>query len=197
MCSGKTASLIRFALDSSPAQRVVIKHAADERILGGGAASPLQLRSRTGASLPVDTRVASLLSVPPRPHTLFVVDEAQFFPDLLRFWAALAPLPGAALLAAGLDRDFRRAPFGETLALAAAARALGDGGGLALPLFARCCHRGQPHGAACGAPAPFTQRLAAGGSGVVVVGGADFYRPACEAHHSAEPIEGAAWAEFS
>jgi thymidine kinase len=31
----------------------------------------------------------------------------------------------------------------------------------------------------------------------VVVGGADFYRPACEAHHSREPINGAAWAEFS
>jgi thymidine kinase len=147
--------------------------------------------------LPVDTRVSALLTVPLRPRTLFVVDEAQFFPDLLQFWAAVASLPGSLLLAAGLDLDFARQPFGEVLALAAAARAMGDGVGLALPLLARCCHRAAPHGAPCGAAAPFSQRLAAGGSGRVVVGGADFYRPACEAHHSREPINGAAWAEFS
>lgn len=166
-------------------------------MLGPPAGSSDALRSRAGATLPVDSRVSSLLTVPLLPGTLFVVDEAQFFPDLLRFWGAVAPLSNASLLAAGLDLDFARRPFGETLQLAATVTALAAGEGLAQPLLARCCHRAQPQGAACGAAAPFTQRLAAGGRGRVVVGGADFYRPACEAHHSPEPIEGGAWAEFA
>ena len=150
MCAGKTASLIRCAdsAASAHARRVVVRHASDDRQLGpAAAAAPLLLRSRTGSSLPVDARVPALLSLPLAAQTLYVVDEAQFFPDLLRFWRALAPLPGASLLAAGLDRDYRRQPFGETLALAAAAGAVGVGEGLVLPLLARCCHRAAPSGA--------------------------------------------------
>ena len=151
MCAGKTAALIRCAdsAASSHARRVVVRHASDDRQLvpDRSTTAPLLLRSRTGSTLPVDARVPALLSLPLSAHTLFVVDEAQFFPDLLRFWRALAPLPGASLLAAGLDRDYRRQPFGETLALAAAAGALGGGEGLVQPLLARCCHRAAPSGA--------------------------------------------------
>lgn len=202
MCSSKTATLISLASTARPRHPslVVVRHALDARAHDhspAAATAHAPLTSRTGATLAVHHSVPSLRALPPpRAGALYVVDEAQFFPpgDLLWLWGSLAPLPGAALLAAGLDLDFARRPFGATLELAAAARALGREG-LVAPLTARCCHRGAPSGPPCGAPAPFTQRLAAGGAGQLVVGGAAFYRPACAAHHEPAPIEGSAWAE--
>lgn len=184
MCSGKTHELLKHAhlLSPSFASRVAIKFAGDTR----GAA----LASRTGLSLPATHRLPALTGAPLAPDTLYVLDEGQFFPDLLRFFTALrASHPSSALLCAGLDLDYRAAPFGETLALAQLARELPGGQGQAHALAARCCAPG------CAAAALLTQRLSAGGSATVLVGGAQFYRPACAAHHSPEPIDGQGWRE--
>jgi thymidine kinase len=195
MCAAKTAALLALAA-ALPASlpRVVLASAVDTR---GDARF---LASRDGARLAVTARLADLRGVAPRAHTLYVLDEAQFFPrgDVLRLARDVAAAPGAALLAAGLDRDFTGAPWGDALALARAAAALGAArGGLAVPLAARCCHRAAPAGAPCGAPARLTQRLAAGGAARVAPGGADAYRPACDAHHVPAPIDGAAWADVA
>ena len=52
---------------------------------------------------------------------------------------------------------------------------------------------GRAGGRACGAAAPFSQRLSAGGSATVVVGGETFYAPACAEHHSPSPGVAAHW----
>jgi thymidine kinase len=186
MCSGKTHELIKAALLLTPRFRAreVLKPSADTR-------TGLALSSRTGLALPGARQLPDFDATTVSSGTLYVVDEAQFFPaaSLLRFAAAVLARPGAALLAAGLDLDFAAQPFGGTLALGARARALPAGEGAALRLAARCCAPG------CGAPAPLTQRLASAGSaGTVLVGGAEFYRPACALHHSPAPVDGAGWA---
>lgn len=44
---------------------------------------------------------------------VIAIDEAQFFPDLLQFCSHAADHEGKQILVAGLDGDFRRAPFGQ------------------------------------------------------------------------------------
>lgn len=183
MCSGKTHELIKRAHLLAPAFAglQVLKPALDTR----GAAQAVA--SRTGLRLPATRCLPSLPAPPLAAHTLYVLDEVQFFPALLPFFAALPRT--SALLAAGLDLDYASRPFGETLALAAVARSLPAGEGAATALAARCCAPG------CSSAAALTQRLAAGGEATVVVGGAEFYRPACAAHHSRSPVDGAGWRE--
>lgn len=186
MTSGKTHELLKHAHLLSPSfpSHLVAKPSLDTR--------EACISSRTGLRLPVSQSVPSPSTLPLQPRTLYVLDEVQFFPaaDLLAFAQALAlTQPTSALLAAGLDLDFARQPFGGTLALAAQAAALPAAQGAAQCLSARCCAPG------CTAPAPYTQRLSAGGHATVVVGGADLYRPACPAHHSPYPIDGSGWAQ--
>lgn len=200
MSSSKTARLIALhravAAAGVHARTCVVASAVDTR-----PGVRRALVSRTGDALAFDVRTPSLAAVEVAPCTLYTLDEAHFYaaPELLAFAAACAAAPGATLLVAGLDYDFKREPFGGTLALARAARALGPGEGAAVALRARCCHRsaedarrGAPP---CGAPAEFSQRLVAGGTELVLVGGADFYRAACVQHHACEPIDGRWWAD--
>ena len=120
--------------------------------------------------------------------------------------AAAATLPKHGLLVAGLDLDFKGETFGCVLelaqrALAAAASKGGCGGAaaglgevLVERLTARCDHRGAARGApVCGRAAPFSQRLLAGGGATVVVGGDEFYAPACAEHHRASPGDASEW----
>jgi len=131
--------------------------------------------------------------------------------------AAAATSPHG-LLVAGLDFDFKGAPFGSVLELArrvidaAGARGAGAGacsssGSGAVAAFAaaglgeviverltaRCDHRGGAHAPACGRAAAFSQRLVAGGGATVLVGGGEFYAPACAAHHRASPGDPSEW----
>jgi thymidine kinase len=188
MCSGKTHELLKHAHLLAPAfpALLVLKHALDTR--GAAPTTPPAIASRTGLRLPASHCLSALDAAPLAPRALYVLDEAQFFgPSLLPFFEALPAT--SCLLAAGLDLDFAARPFGATLALAARARSLPGGQGAAAALGARCCAPG------CARPAHLTQRLAAGGSATVLVGGAEFYRPACAAHHSRAPVDGAGWRE--
>jgi thymidine kinase len=114
-----------------------------------------------------------------------VVDEGQFFDDLIEFAVAASEglsdgddndeiaersattttVRPKAVIVAGLSGDFRRRPFGrvaELLPLADSVRAL----------RARCF--------SCGGQAPFSLRLC-GEAAQVLVGGPEAYRPACRA----------------
>jgi len=212
MWSGKSRRLIEVVEAQRAAyERVlVVQHAAS----ASASAAPRFLSSRAGgARLPVDLRVDDLDAVLPcgacgddsEPATLVAVDEAQFFRanSLLRLFSRVSqarpPLRRHGLVVAGLDRDFRRAPFGGALALARAGLGLAGAAG-ALPaagsvvverLAARCDHTAGGS-AGCGAPASFSQRLSRGGSETVVVG-SEAYAPACELHHSAEPAPAEEW----
>jgi thymidine kinase len=199
MCSSKSATLLRVSKEALVSGRRIFPIASS--VDGRGA-----IVARNGESLDAAAVLPCLDAVETGSAaaggagdgdgdgTIFVVDEAQFFEgnSLLRLWQRIAPTR-ASLFAAGLDLDYRRKPFGAVLALADVARAMPQGG-RAVHLCARCCHR--PHAAAppCGRPAPYSQRLTEGGSGLVKVGGAQFYRPACALHHEIEPADGSLWA---
>ena len=201
MCAAKTDSLIALAVAlPSTLQRVVIASAVDTR--GSGDA----LVSRTGARLTADTRLNSLSSIIPKPQHLYVLDEMQFFPsgDVIQFSKAVSQMEGSALLAAGLDLDFRGEPFGDTIALANRARAMGTkNGGLVVPLTARCAYSSMSGALPCGAAATHTQRLRSTTSNqiddsrIVVAGGEESYRPVCATHHSPFPVDGTCFSTFS
>jgi thymidine kinase len=217
MWSGKSGALLARvrALRDGGVPVLLVAHAADTRAAAGGAV--VASRGRGGVAMPADASLHSLddLALSPAPVAAYAVDEGQFFGDsLLRLAARLArERPRSQLLVAGLDLDYGRAPFGATLRLAS--EALGGWGAGAPPFYpdgsrarpelllrrltARCAHTACSGGAVCSAPAPFTQRLVDGGDAVVLVGGASFYRPACEAHHSPVPVPaagpGGVWAE--
>jgi thymidine kinase len=194
MCAAKTDSLISLALAlPSTLLRVVIASSVDTR--GSGDA----LVSRTGARLRADTRLSSLISLIPKPQHLYVIDELQFFPagEVIQFSKAVSQVGGSALLAAGLDLDFRGEPFGDTIALANRARAMGSkNGGLVVPLTARCAYSSMLGALPCGAAATHTQRLRRSisnkidDSRIVGIGGEESYRPVCESHHSPYPVDG-------
>lgn len=198
MCSGKSAGLIA-AVSARRAARhavTVVQHAIDTR------SGPRTIASRTGLALPADVVVPSLdeLGDAHLRGAIIAVDEAQFYGDsLIRLYARARAARVGGLLVAGLDFDFRRAPFGACLKLAQLAMT-GEGGAATTTvhqLTARCgC-------GSCAAPAPFTQRLqpsssgSAGGSAldeVVLVGGAEAYAPACALHHRPAPLAAAEWA---
>jgi thymidine kinase len=199
MWSGKTNRLIESVDRAADAfSRVcIIKHSIDTR-------HPTAVVARTGLSLPATLATADLASVPRLPGTLYAVDEAQFFGmELLPFAAAVLQQEGSALVVAGLDLDFARKPFGAVLQLAQ--HSLDPGcqfSGVELSvqrLAARCSFReargGDSHGAAvaCSRPALFSQRLHAGGLGTVLVGGGEFYQPACGLHHVCSPVSEEDW----
>ncbi len=107
---------------------------------------------------------------------LVAVDEAQFLPgDAVAALAALRD-EGRTVVAAGLDLDFRREPFGPMPALAEAAD-------LVHRLTATCSR--------CLRPAEFTQRLVDGRPAplddeTVLVGAEELYQPRCAECYEAE-----------
>jgi thymidine kinase len=188
MWSGKTNSLIQAVDVARQAYQrvVVVKHKADTR-------HPTSVVARTGLALPADVCVDSLADIDVEPgNSLYAVDEAQFFGEsLLSFWARLAGTDHG-LIVSGLDLDFRRMPFGSVLRLAEEAVHVPDAVRVER-LVAACDHRDASTGAVCGARAPYSQRLRAGGEGLVQVGGAEFYAPACAVHHVPSPVDEAEW----
>lgn len=184
MCSGKTHKLLSLVENecSRYLQIQALKPLVDTRV-----PAPY-IRSRTGKSLRVDLALSSLREIKPKEKSLYVVDEAQFFSkvELLEFSDSTLRC-GSSIFVAGLDFDYKRQEFGGVLALARMAQNLPQERGGVESLQARCCHPG------CGAPAPYTQRLNAGGENLVVVGGEEYYRPACPLHHSLTPVSGDGW----
>jgi thymidine kinase len=110
------------------------------------------------------------------------VDEAQFFePEIVRAALALAD-GGARVIAAGLDQDFRRLPFGPMPDLLAHAEFVDK--------LQAVCHR-------CGGGATTTQRLVDGRPApysctTIVVGANEQYEARCRDCHEAGTVEAGA-----
>jgi thymidine kinase len=106
---------------------------------------------------------------------LVVIEEAQFFPDLLEFVKKVVDRDGKHCVAVGLDGDAERRPFGRVLDL--------------IPL----CDRVRKLTAMCklcgdGTPALFTHAVAddasaAASAGAPCVGGEERYIPLCRHHY--------------
>jgi thymidine kinase len=175
MFSGKSEELIRRLRRAIIArQRVqVFKPGLDDRY----AATQVVSHSRWRLD---SERVHSAAEILDRldPRTEVVgIDESQFFDaELAKVCNRLADL-GKRVIVAGLDMDFRGAPFGPMPELLAIAESVEK-------VHAIC--------ARCGAPASYTQRLSHAQE-QVVVGAADIYEARCrrcfEPGGPAEPPE--------
>jgi thymidine kinase len=163
MFSGKTDALIdRYEAASSGA--VAFKPAADTR------SAPDRIVSHSGRSIRAQAATrAAVIMERAGSAGLVLIDEVQFFDsDLVAVVAALRD-EGTAIVAAGLDLDFRRESFETTAALSSVASRV-------VRLASEC--------ARCGAVARYTQRLVNGvpaplSEPRLVVGDADIYEPRC------------------
>jgi thymidine kinase len=176
MFSGKSEEMIRRLRRAEiAAQRVVIfKPRIDDRYDAADVVSHAGIRMR---AVPVGC-VAELVEHA-RGFEVVGIDEAQFFEHEI-VGAALALADGGArVIAAGLDQDFRRLPFGPMPGLLAHAEFVDK--------LQAVCHR-------CGGGATTTQRLVDGrpapySGATIVVGANEQYEARCRDCHEAGPVE--------
>jgi thymidine kinase len=108
---------------------------------------------------------------------LVVVEEAQFFADLVPFVTRAVDVDGKHVVVVGLDGDAERKPFGKVLDLVPMADRITK-----LTAMCKLC--------ADGTPAIFTfaaadDAVAATAVGEACVGAADKYMPMCRKHYLA------------
>jgi thymidine kinase len=172
MFSGKSEEMIRRLRRAEIAgQRVVIfKPRIDDRYDMADVVSHAGARMR-------GVPVSSVAELHARAQGFEVVgiDEVQFFePSVVAVALQLADT-GARVVAAGLDQDFRRQPFGPIPDLLSHAEFVDK--------LQAVCHR-------CGGPATTTQRLVDGkpapySGETVIVGAAEQYEARCRGCHEA------------
>jgi thymidine kinase len=172
MFSGKSEEMIRRLRRAEIAgQRVVLfKPNLDDRYDAADIVSHAGARMR---GVPVSSS-RELLA---RAHEAEVVgiDEVQFFDHEIVAGALALAEKGVRVVAAGLDQDFRRLPFGPMPALLAHAEFVDK--------LQAVCHR-------CGGPATTTQRLVDGepapySGETIVVGANEQYEARCRGCHQA------------
>ena len=238
MFAGKTTALLarERALQAAGWSTLLVKHVSDARYGDGGGegcgadgempASVAATSAAAGREVVSHDGLRSPCLAVPRLMPLLapggagrvtlagggpvaiLVDEAQFFPDLVPFCRAVAgalePSAGAGVgdrvrmglvVVAGLDADHCGLPFGGMGELLAALRSaggdgdgdsdgIGGGDGVRLTLLeARCARCGAPAAHTARTPAGDAAAAAAGEVGVVVVGGAREYEPVCAGCH--------------
>ena len=170
MFSGKSEEMIRRLRRAEIAgQRVVIfKPRIDDRYGATDVVSHAGARMR---AVPVSS-VPELVSRA-HGHEVVGIDEVQFFdPSVVAAALSLAD-GGTRVVAAGLDQDFRRLPFGPMPELLAHAEFVDK--------LQAVCHR-------CGGTATTTQRLIDGAAApysgeTVLVGAAEAYEARCRECH--------------
>jgi thymidine kinase len=170
MFSGKSEELIRRVTRAMIARQPVqvFKPAIDDRY------DAVAVASHAGRTLRAEAvaDVAALRARVDGTSRVVAVDEAQFFDHELVPLALEWADAGRRVIVAGLDLDFRGAPFGPMPALLAQAEVVEK-------LTAIC---------RCGKAATRTQRLIAGSPAhehdpVILVGAAEAYEPRCRACH--------------
>ncbi len=103
-------------------------------------------------------------------HKVLVIDEGQFYPDLLERVAAWADrFTDLHIVVSGLDGDAERRPFGQMLQLVPHAEEV-------MRLSAYCSR------CADGTLAHFSKKIAGSSDGQVEIGAADKYIPVCRRH---------------
>ncbi len=170
MFSGKSEEMIRRLRRAEIAgQRVVIfKPRIDDRYDAEDVVSHAGVRMRGVAVGGVAELKARAVG-----HDVVGIDEVQFFEAGVVDAALSLADAGARVVAAGLDRDFRRLPFGPMPELLAHAEFVDK--------LQAVCHR-------CGGPATTTQRLVDGlpalySGDTIVVGAAEQYEARCRDCH--------------
>ena len=176
MMSGKTSAVIALAMKKTIEGRdvLIIKHKIDDRY---GGPKSLISHGRTiieespktdanGAVTIVTTDKLITLDILKLCEQVVVIDEGQFFNDLLEFCVLMANR-GLQVFVSALDGDSEAMPFGQVCDL--------------VPK----CDKVKKHLAVCGIckmPAPFTKKNAAEKGTKIQVGGRELYTPVCRVH---------------
>ena len=172
MFSGKSEEMLRRLRRAEIAgQRVVIfKPRIDDRYDATDVVSHAGVRMR---AVPVSSTAELVRRA--RGYEVIGVDEVQFFDEAIVQTVLELADRGSRVIAAGLDQDFRRLPFGPMPELLTHAEFVDK--------LQAVCHR-------CGGPATTTQRLVDGrpapfSGETVVVGAAEQYEARCRGCHEA------------
>ena len=126
-------------------------------------------------SFPADVSVASLLGLRTNPKFLeasvVIIEEAQFYNDLVPFVLECVDIFEKTVFVAGLDGDVHRRPFGKILELVPYCDSI-----IKTKAFCKSCNDGTE--------AIFSSRKEASAL-IVDVGGADKYESLCRTHYLA------------
>ena len=161
MFAGKSTELMRRIRRHKLAYRrcVVIKYAKDQR--HGEPETELSTHDNNRIKALPCTQLYDAWNEA-RESDVIGIDEAQFYPDLIKFCEEMADA-GKIIILAALDGDFQRNPFGAVLQLAPRAESM-------TKLSAVC--------RVCGREASFTRRTT-DNTETEAIGGAEMYMPTC------------------
>lgn len=164
MFSGKSSKILdivsRYAAIQT--QVLVIKHESDVRYSHDEVVTHDNRRARCIRLKDLDDIPKELLET----HHIFIVEEAQFFRNLVPFCEYIVDTLEKRLYLIGLDGDSNRRPFGELLQCVPLADTVEK-----LTAFCRRC--------ANGTPGIFTYRNSGPADQQVIVGGSEMYETLC------------------
>ena len=167
MFSGKSSRILSIASRYEAIQTpiLVIKHSSDTRYEYGETDIVTHDRRRIpciSTSDLLNERVLSRISL----YQVIIVDEAQFFTDLVPFVENIVDTRGKNLYLMGLDGDSNRRPFGKLLECIPLADRVER-----LTAFCHTCSNGTP--------GIFSYRRAGPQDQQVIVGGSEIYETLC------------------
>jgi len=172
MFAGKSTRAVATAQRSQFVGRrvFVIKHAHDTRYGKDGIATHSGKEAEVGCV--AATRLLPLRSRPDYAAAdAVVIDEGQWFDDLVAFCVAAAEVDNKSVSVFGLDGTFNREPFGQIAQLCPLADTF-------VKISALCRYCGDE------TPAMFSLRhRSSPGDAVTMVGGAELYSPVCRRHY--------------
>jgi thymidine kinase len=169
MFAGKSSYILglvlRYSAIGTPV--MVIKHSSDTRyVYGEDNIVTHDQRRATCASVQYLGQVVLRDRI--KDHSVIIVDEAQFFPELVEFVTYVVEELGKKLYLVGLDGDIHRKPFGEILDCIPLADRIEK-----LTSFCHSCADGTPGLFSYRSQGPMDQQ--------VLIGGQDMYQSLCRA----------------
>jgi len=156
---------------------LVIKHTADTRYLeaaGGDNSVIINHDQQQCPALARSDLMGLLETTEFAAARLIIIEEGQFFPDIVEFALAAVEREGKDLVVVGLDGDAHRKPFGRLLELIPLADEVQR-----LYAFCKMCGDGTPARFTCATTVSMAAATLDGGANV---GGADSYQPVCRRH---------------
>jgi thymidine kinase len=177
MFAGKSSTILGIVHRNTVIGRstLCITNALDTRYSEEGAITSHNLISHPALAL---SALMPVLKLPAfRDASSVIIEEAQFFPDLVPFVLAAVDEHRKDVVCVGLDGDSNRRPFGRILDLVPFADKVKK-------LTALCTQCRD------GTAAIFTHRKEGAPQGQVAVGGQDKYEPMCRKHYLAAMAEG-------
>lgn len=187
MQAGKTSFATSKATEYADigADVLFINHSTDNRVTIGGEEGKFTSHSSSNVHLSekiIVRRVSSLKNVNVSVYSVIIVDEAQFFDDLVETVRHWVKNLNKHVIVVGLDGDYKMEPIGSTLQLLPMADFYEK-------LSAKCTlcidelSTNGFHGSFRLADGPFTARLQPRLSSSDDVGGMDKYISVCRYHH--------------